>query len=122
MRTRNTTEKHNKRINTPFSYFGSKNRLASKLWQHLPPHHCWVEAFCGSAALTLAKPPALIEIINDLDNEIVNLFEQLRNNHEELCRLIALTPYAAQELVEARKETATLIQKETIIHSLVRHT
>lgn len=102
------TKNHVKRINTPFSYFGSKNRLASKLCQHLPPHHCWVEAFCGSAALTLAKPPALIEIINDLDNDIINLFEQLKNNHEELCRLIALTPYAAQELVEARKEAKGL--------------
>jgi len=108
MHTITTTEKYTKRIHPPFSYFGSKNRLASKLCQHLPPHHCWVEAFCGSAALTLAKPPALIEVINDLDNEIFNLFEQLKNNHEELCRLIALTPYAAQELVEARKEAKGL--------------
>ena len=58
--------------------------------------------FCGSAALTLAKPPAPIEIINDLDNEIVNVFEQLRNNEKKLCRLVALTPYAREELHRAR--------------------
>lgn len=91
-----------KKIDPPFGYFGSKNRLALKLCENLPPHNCWVEAFCGSAALTLAKPPAPIEIINDIDNEIVNLFEQLRNNHKELYRLIELTPYASQELVNAR--------------------
>jgi DNA adenine methylase len=91
-----------KRITPPFGYFGSKNRLALKLCENLPPHNCWVEAFCGSAALTLAKAPAPIEIINDIDNEIVNLFKQLRNNYEELHRQIELTPYASQELSDAR--------------------
>lgn len=91
-----------KKINTPFGYFGSKNKIALQLCSKLPPHNCWVEAFCGSASLTLRKKPSQIEIINDIDEEIVNLFEQLRNNHKELCRLIALTPYAEQELKDSR--------------------
>ncbi len=91
-----------KKIDPPFGYFGSKNKLALELCENLPPHSCWVEAFCGSAALTLAKKPAQIEVINDIDNEIVNLFEQLRNNHVELTRQITLTPYAHQELTNAR--------------------
>ena len=91
-----------KKIDPPFGYFGSKNKLAFELCKNLPPHSCWVEAFCGSAALTLAKKPAQIEVINDIDNEIVNLFEQLRNNHVELSRQITLTPYAHQELINAR--------------------
>ena len=91
-----------KKVSPPFGYFGSKNKIALKLCENLPPHYCWVEAFCGSAALTLAKSPAPIEIINDIDNEIVNLFEQLRNNHNELCAQIEFTPYAEQELRNAR--------------------
>ena len=91
-----------KKISPPFGYFGSKNRLALELCKNLPPHNCWVEAFCGSAALTLAKPPAPIEVINDIDNEIINLFAQLRSNHKKLYRQIELTPYASQELVNAR--------------------
>lgn len=91
-----------KKVTPPFGYFGSKNRLALKLCQDLPPHNCWVEAFCGSAAVTLAKPPAPIEIINDIDNEIINVFNQLRNNPERLYALLELTPYASQELTNAR--------------------
>jgi DNA adenine methylase len=91
-----------KKINAPFGYFGSKNRIALQLCSDLPPHNCWVEAFCGSAALTLKKEPAPIEIINDIDNEIVNFFEQLRNNHIDLCNAIELTPYAENELMNAR--------------------
>jgi len=96
-----TTEPYFK-VSPPFGYFGSKNKLALQLCEDLPPHNCWVEAFCGSSALTLAKPPAPIEIINDVDGEIVNLFEQLRNNNEKLCEQIALTPYAVQELRNSR--------------------
>ena len=95
-------KKDQKKINPPFGYFGAKNNIAIQLCGNLPPHNCWVEAFCGSAALTLRKEKASIEIINDIDNEIVNFFKQLRDNHAELCRLIELTPYAERELEQAR--------------------
>lgn len=96
------SKKTYRKVNAPFGYFGSKNKIALQLCSELPPHNCWVEAFCGSAALTLAKPPAPIEVINDIDGEIINVFKQLRNNQDEICRLIALTPYAKQEFEEAR--------------------
>jgi DNA adenine methylase len=91
-----------KKINTPFGYFGSKNKIALQLCGTLPQHTCWVEAFCGSAALTLSKRKSPIEVINDLDGEIINVFQQLRDNQDELCRLISLTPYAKDELDRAR--------------------
>ena len=72
-----------------FGYYGSKQRLSKKILKHLPPHHCWVELFCGSAAITMAKFPAKIEIIN--------AFRQLRQEPEKLIEAITLTPYAKDE-------------------------
>lgn len=92
-----------KKVNTPFGYFGSKNKIALQLCSKLPPHTCWVEGFCGSAALTLAKRKSPIEVINDIDGEIINVFKQLRDNQNELCRLIELTPYSKDELENARE-------------------
>jgi DNA adenine methylase len=89
-------------VRAPFGYYGAKQRLARQIASMLPPHNAWVEAFCGSAALTLAKRPAPIEVINDLDGQIVNLFRQLRNNQEALCRAVALTPYALEEFQTAK--------------------
>ncbi|MCH8941917.1 MAG: DNA adenine methylase [Bacteroidetes bacterium] len=86
-----------------FGYYGAKVRIASKIVNNLPPHNAWVEAFCGSAALTFAKKPAPIEVINDLDDQIINLFDQLRNNSENLIRAISLTPYARQEYFNAKQ-------------------
>ncbi len=87
-----------------FGYFGSKLRLASQFCRELPPHHAWVELFCGSAAMTIAKKPASIEIINDVNDSIINFYRQLRNNGNRLRKLIQLTPYARQELALARQE------------------
>ncbi len=90
-------------VDAPFGYYGSKQRLASQIVKQLPPHNAWVEVFCGSAAVTLAKKPASIEVINDIDSEVFNFFKQLRENGPELCRQIALTPYAREEFEHARK-------------------
>src|SRR5262245_46025276 len=109
-----------RKINPPFGYFGSKNKIALRLCETLPPHNCWVDAFCGSAALTLRKSLAPIEIINDLDSNIVNLFEQLRDNHDALCRAVELTPYAEDELLNARTITPGLSSLEKARRFLVQ--
>lgn len=92
---------------SPFGYFGSKQRLALQIARLLPPHNAWVEIFCGSAAVTMAKKAVPIEVINDANQRIVNLFRQLRENAEELCRLIQLTPYARDEFEQAQLAAAT---------------
>lgn len=90
----------------PFGYFGSKHKLASQIAKKLPPHNAWVEAFCGSAAVTMAKKQAPIEVINDADSEIVNLFQQLRQHPRKLVRLVETTPYARQEFEQTFKKAA----------------
>jgi len=87
----------------PFGYYGAKLRIAQQIIRSLPLHNAWVEAFCGSAAITVGKPPAPIEVINDRDSQIVNLFQQLRDNSEALCSAVALTPYAREEWELARQ-------------------
>ena len=80
-----------------FGYYGAKQRISKSITEMLPPHNAWVEVFCGSAAITLAKKPSPIEVINDLDNNIINVFSQLRNNHDNLMRVLELTPYSREE-------------------------
>lgn len=104
----------------PFGYYGAKQRLASQIIRTLPPHNAWVEAFCGSAAITLAKKPAPIEVINDRDGNIVNLFRVLRNNHNALVSHVALTPYARQEFLSAARQTKKLSSVERARRFLAR--
>jgi DNA adenine methylase len=104
----------------PFGYYGAKQRLAAQIIETLPPHNAWVEGFCGSAAITFAKKPAPIEVVNDLDGNIVNLFRVLRKRHTALASVIALTPYARQEFVNAGRGRKKLTSIERARRFLAR--
>lgn len=108
-----------RRLGSPFGYHGSKLRIAAKLVANLPPHNAWVEAFCGSAAVTLAKRPAPIEIINDVNGEIINFFRQLRNNWRTMKRVLLLTPYSREEFETAQAREPGLSDTERARRFLV---
>jgi hypothetical protein len=76
-----------------FGYYGGKFSHLDFLLPLLPTtftHFC--EPFGGSAAVLINRPPAAVETYNDLDSEVVNFFECLRDHGDELIRLISLTP------------------------------
>lgn len=106
-------------VRSPFGYYGAKVRIAKQIIKNLPPHNAWVEAFCGSAAITLAKKPAPIEVINDRDDQIVNVFKQLRSNSTKLINAIKLTPYARAEYEKATKFEPNLSSLEKARRFLV---
>lgn len=79
-------------------WHGGKWKLAPFIIQNLPPHRIYVEAFGGAASVLLRKPRSYAEIYNDLDGQVVNLFEVLRSDRsDELIRLLELTPFARGE-------------------------
>lgn len=77
-------------------YPGSKWSLAGWIIGHFPEHHSYLEPFFGSGAVLFNKPRSNIETVNDLDGNVVNLFEWIRKDPERLAREIYYTPYARQ--------------------------
>jgi DNA adenine methylase len=85
-----------------FGYYGGKFSHLDFLLPLLPTtfaHFC--EPFGGSAAVLINRPPAPAETYNDLDSEVVNFFECLRDQADETIRAISLTPFSREELVKA---------------------
>lgn len=67
-------------------WIGGKRRLADRLIPQFPPHTCYVEVFAGGAALYFMRPPAPVEVINDINGELVNLYRVVKNHLEEFVR------------------------------------
>lgn len=87
-------------------YFGGKWQMRHWIIEHLPTHDYYAEPFAGAASVLLAKAPAPGgEILNDLNDDIVNLFRVVRDRaqRELLLESVRWTPYASSELALARE-------------------
>ncbi|HUS37328.1 MAG TPA: DNA adenine methylase [Verrucomicrobiae bacterium] len=94
-------------------YHGGKWMLAPWLISLFPPHTVYVEPFGGAASVLLRKPRSRIEVYNDLDREVVELFEILRDPLAavELIRLLELTPFGREEFERAYAPAETPLER-----------
>lgn len=101
------------------NYFGAKWTCAEWIISHLPEHEIFVEVFGGSAAVLLQKDRSKREVVNDIDDEIVNLYRIVRDHGPRLKELCALTPHSRVEYERAREYTVDPIERarRTIVKS-----
>jgi len=92
-------------MRSPIKWFGGKGRMAAKILKLFPPHRVYVEPFGGGAGVLFAKEPSPVEIYNDVNSGLVNLFRVLRDpkQFEQFQRLVSLTPYSREEVCSYRE-------------------
>jgi DNA adenine methylase len=88
-----------KGLKSPIAWYGGKAYYAEWLIERFPDHRAYVEPFGGAANVLLRKPRSEVEIYNDIDDRVVNLFRVIRDpeQFERLRLLLDLTPYAREE-------------------------
>lgn len=77
-------------------YPGSKWNIASQLVRLIPEHHTYVEPFFGSGAVLFNKQQSNIEMVNDLDSNVVNLFHCIQEDAQNLARMVMTTPFSRE--------------------------
>jgi DNA adenine methylase len=102
-------------------YHGGKWLLAPWILSYLPEHKVYCEPFGGGGSVLLRKNRAHEEIYNDLDSEIVNLFQVVRDNGEDLKKKLELTPYSRAEFELSYEPTNDSIEKarRTVVRSFM---
>ena len=65
---------------------GGKSRLADRILPLFPVHTCYVEVFAGGAALFYKKEPSKVEVLNDLNGDLTNLYRVVQHHLEEFIR------------------------------------
>lgn len=104
-----------------FGWYGGKYSHLDFILPHLPQdceHFC--DVYGGSAAVLINREPAKVETYNDIDSELVNFFETLRNQGSKLIKAISLTPFSREELIKACRPEPKLTKLERARRFYVR--
>ena len=98
-----------KGIKSPVAWYGGKAYYAEWLISRFPEHRVFVEPFGGAANVLLRKPVSEVEIYNDVDDRVVNLFSVIRSpsQFKKLRTALELTPYSRAEFARLLKAKPT---------------
>ncbi|MGE5328090.1 MAG: DNA adenine methylase [Deltaproteobacteria bacterium] len=100
-------------MNTVLKYPGSKWSTAEWIISNFPEDYekmTYLEPFFGSGAVFFNKKRSEIETLNDLDDNVVNLFKVIRDFPEEFKRLIEYTPWSRKEYRSSYEKTGTSLE------------
>ncbi len=79
-------------INMILRRLGNKARLAEKIYSTFPKHDVYLEPFFGTGAMYFSKPKAMHNIVNDIDDNVFNLWDVYTHKWDELFEAIQNMP------------------------------
>lgn len=95
-----------------FGWYGRKFSHLKWLLPLLPSCQNYCEPFGGSAAVLLNRNPSPVETYNNIDGEVVNFFQVLRDEKEALLEAIGLTPFFKTEFEKAISDASAISDLE----------
>lgn len=102
-------------LRTPISYYGGKQRLATKILKLIPEHVLYGEPFTGGAAIFFAKEESEVEVINDTNKELINFYMVCKNRFHDLSALVRTTLHSRDQ-----HDDAWVIYNKPHLHDEVR--
>jgi len=71
---------------------GGKTKIAKAIIARMPPHKTYVEAFVGGGSIYFRKPLVDVNVINDKDKEIIDIYRDVRDVDAVEVRKMKFTP------------------------------
>ena len=75
-------------LNPPIPRMGGKSKLRKNIIKRIPEHVCYVEPFFGAGWVYFGKEPSKVEVINDVDKELINMFKMIKYHAPEIERML----------------------------------
>lgn len=84
---------------------GVKTLWAQRIVPFLPEHKVYAEPFALRLGVFFAKSPSQVEVLNDIDGHIVNVYRVLQDpkKYEEVLHRLESTLYARSEYMRAKR-------------------
>jgi len=100
-------------VATLLKYPGSKWSTARWIISNFPSGYekmTYLEPFFGSGAVFFNKQRSAVETIGDIDSNVTNLFQVIRDKPKELARLVQYTPWSREEYSSSYKMTGDSLE------------
>lgn len=104
-------------LRPPIPRMGGKSKLRKTIIEMIPEHTCYVELFLGAGWVFFGKEPSKVEVINDVDKELINLFKMIKHHAPEIERQLEYE-FSGRDVFEEYKNID--IGNLTEIHRAVR--
>lgn len=106
-------------------WHGGKWAQARKILRFFPRHRVYTEVYGGAWSVGMQKPRSYAEIWNDIDDELVNLFQVLRDERmsRRLIASLELTPFARTEFEDCYRPTRNRVERarRLVVRSFMGH-
>lgn len=104
-------------LKPPITRMGGKSKLRNTVIEMIPQHTCYVELFFGAGWVYFGKEPSKVEVINDIDKELINLFKMIKYHAPEIERQLEFE-FSGRDVFEEYKNCT--LEYLTEIHRAVR--
>lgn len=101
----------------PIARMGGKSKLRKQIIELIPKHICYAEPFFGAGWVYFGKEPSKVEVVNDIDKELVNLFKMIKYHAPEVERMLQYE-FSSRDMFTEYKESS--IEYITEINRAVR--
>lgn len=105
------------KVSPPTNYFGGKyGTIGELIASILPEHRIYIEPCGGMAGVLFHKSPSNVEIYNDLDSRIVNLFKCIRDikKSKALFEMLRNTPFSR----EVYNDSCKIIRNDSALNDI----
>ena len=85
-------------------YAGGLWYVLKHIYPLIPEHKVFVDVFAGLGLVLLNKKRSKLEVLNDIDDNIYNLFVVLRENFDEFARQFSWLIYSRKQHQEFKKQ------------------
>ncbi|NFO41941.1 DNA adenine methylase [Clostridium botulinum] len=104
-------------LKPPIPRMGGKSRLRNTIIKMIPEHECYIELFFGAGWVYFGKEKSKVEVINDIDKELINLFRMIKYHAQEIERQLE-SEFSGRDIFEEYKNYT--LEHLTEIHRAVR--
>ena len=98
-------------------WMGGKSKMRAKIIAMIPAHKTYIELFAGGSWVLFAKPKSQIEVINDIDDNLINLYMTVRDNPEDFIEEFNKLPISEtlfKEFTRLERYTSVVVDVEGI--------